>query len=97
MNPVELCVYFIPLIFITLCMVSLFIYGIIHRPQLNYYLWGIPACLISLLIIVLNQRGQTESGFAAPIIMGLILVGFFCFMAILTITKHNHTRNKEQC
>jgi len=87
-------IHYIPSVMVLLCVVSLFINGIKYKRILKdsnryntHLCWGIATCLIGILVIVLVDRSTDEAGFIAPIIMGLILMSFFWFMALLPITS----------
>jgi len=83
-------IHYIPLVMVVLCVVSLFILNIKYKRMLKdsnkyntHLCWGIATCFMSILVVLLIDRSTNEAGFIAPILMGLVLMGFFWFMALL--------------
>ena len=91
---IDVLVGYIPLVMVSICVVSLAVYYFKYRRELektdswlSYYSWGIATLLMCLLVIYLRFRDIDVGGFAAPIVMALILLGFFFYMALLPIMR----------
>lgn len=90
----------IPIIFILIAIIFIFVAGLRYphkhsRAYAHHLVFGTLTCLLSILVLVLTYWGLTEDGFATPIAMGLIIVGFLTFMSLLSISNPSDKEVKE--
>lgn len=83
---IPLLMFSIPLFIVMALCTTCFIAGFKYKKELEGRRgWAMVLSLMGILVCYLSYRSLDEAGFVTPIIMGLILAGFFWFMAMLPV------------
>jgi hypothetical protein len=82
----EVLLFLIPLLMVVICGTTCLVADIKHKQALRGRMgWRLGTYLTGILVSYLDYRWLWDKGFVLPIIMGLILMGFFWFMAMLPL------------